>query len=388
MDNTLDFTESKLKRRLKSLIAKPHQPFFIGGVAVAIHSMLVTTFGLAGYLDVDIRAFHISNIALIMPTYLFFGFLTTVLYRFLLSMPFAQTEYMRIFYTLTAGAVMLQIGFFLSSVLAFFGFLTVGAAQLYGIYIYVKKYRESNVIHKSDPFWMLFCFSFGALASLLFAVSIFFPQAAIFAENVAFYPFAVGVVFAVAQKMVLNFYAIYFSVSDQNKKGYITGNIVIAFVLLGLFKSLSFWFGIAAVGVWILGFGSKLIYDNSFILKKAPPILSILAVGWFWFFAGALVIAVSGILADGGLYLAGAHMLGAGFIGTMMIGFASRVALGHSNNKIDADRVTVLLFGLFELVVAVRLMGVFEPSLAIAAGFLWSMVFGAWFFRYFPLISK
>ena len=86
--------------------------------------------------------------------------------------------------------------------------------------------------------------------------------------------------------------------------------------------------------------------------------------------------------------MAGAHMLGAGFIGTMMIGFASRVALGHSNNKIDADKVTVVLFGLFELVVAVRLMGVFEPSLAIAAGFLWSAVFAAWFFRYFPLISK
>lgn len=119
-------------------------------------------------------------------------------------------------------------------------------------------------------------------------------------------------------------------------------------MLLGLFKSISFWFGIAA----------------------------------------ALVIAVSGVLVDESLYLAGAHMLGVGFIGTMMIGFASRVALGHSNNKIEADRITIVLFGLLELVVAVRLMGVFEPSFAITAGFLWSAIFAAWFFRYFPLISK
>lgn len=118
MDNTLDFTESKLKRRLKSLIAKPHQPF-LSAVLPSLYTRY--DFGLAGYLDVDIGAFHISNIALIMPTYLFFGFLTTVLYRFLLSMPFAQTEYMRIFYTLTAGTIVLQIGFYLRRV-GVFGF--------------------------------------------------------------------------------------------------------------------------------------------------------------------------------------------------------------------------------------------------------------------------
>ena len=74
--------------------------------------------------------------------------------------------------------------------------------------------------------------------------------------------------------------------------------------------------------------------------------------------------------------------------GTMMIGFASRVALGHSNNKIEADRITVILFVLFELVVAIRLFGVLEPSFAVIAGFLWSAVFGSWFYRYFPLITK
>lgn len=135
-----------------------------------------------------------------------------------------------------------------------------------------------------------------------------------------------------------------------------------------------------------MGFGSKLIYDNNFILKKAPPILSILAVGWFWFcgcFGGCRI----GVLADGGLYLAGAHMLGAGFIGTMMIGFASRVALGHSNNKIDADRVTVLLFGLFRLVVAVRPNGCFLSRLWLLRPDFVEHGFGRGF-RYFPLISK
>lgn len=388
MDNTLDFTESQLKRRLKSLVAKPHQPFFIGGILVAVYSMLVTVFGLMGDLNIDVRVFHISNIALLMPTYLFFGFLTTVLYRFLLSMPFSQTEYMRIFYTLTVGTVIVQIGFFVSSALLFLGYIVVFGAQLYGVYIYAKKYRESSVIHKSDPFWMLFCFSFGPLASALFALSIFFPQISTIAENIAFYPFAVGVVFAVAQKMVLNFYAIYFSVSDQNKRGYITGNIVSAIVLLALSRSLSLSWLTALAGVWIFCFAAKLIFDNRFILKKAPPILSILAVGWFWFFAGAVFVALSGVTGSSALYVAGVHSFGAGFIGTMMIGFASRVALGHSNNKIEADRITVILFVLFELVVAIRLFGVLEPSFAVIAGFLWSAVFGSWFYRYFPLITK
>ncbi len=388
MDNTLDFTESKLKRRLKSLIAKPHQPFFIGGVLIAIYSMLVSAIGFSGHLNIDVRAFHISSVALLMPTYLFFGFLTTVLYRFLLSMPFLQTEYMRIFYALTIGTLAVQVGFFVSGVLVFLGFAVVLYAQLYGLYIYVKKYKQSTVLDKSDPFWMLFCFSFGALSSALFAISAFLPQFSIFAENIALYPFAVGVVFAVAQKMVLNFYAIYFGVGEQNKKGYITGNISIALAILAVAKSLFLWGPMAIAGAWIFSFALRLIYDNSFILKKAPPILSVLLLGWFWFFVGAVFVALSGILESTTLYIAGVHSFGAGFIGTMMIGFASRVSLGHSNNKIEADKVTMVLFGLFELVVVVRLFGVLEPSLAIAAGFLWSVVFGIWFYRYFPMISK
>jgi hypothetical protein len=110
--------------------------------------------------------------------------------------------------------------------------------------------------------------------------------------------------------MVLNFYAIYFSVSDQNKRGYITGNIVSAIVLLALSRSLSLSWLTALAGVWIFGFTAKLIFDNRFIFKKAPPILSILAVGWFWFFAGAVFVALSGVTGSSALYVAGVHSIG------------------------------------------------------------------------------
>lgn len=111
----LDYYESPLKRRYKAVLTKPHQPFFLLGVLTAFFSIAALSFAIKGVFDADIRLFHVFNIAILMPTALFLGFLTTVLYRFLLVMPFTQKEYMQIFWVLLAGVVLVEIGFFVSN---------------------------------------------------------------------------------------------------------------------------------------------------------------------------------------------------------------------------------------------------------------------------------
>lgn len=88
--------------------------------------------------------------------------------------------------------------------------------------------------------------------------------------------------------------------------------------------------------------------------------------------------------------LAPLHALGIGFFCAMLVGMASRVSLGHSGNKLEADRLTWLLFWLVQLAAAVRLLpdllpGIAPYRLASLAGAIWLLAFGGWAWRYAPL---
>lgn len=84
------------------------------------------------------------------------------------------------------------------------------------------------------------------------------------------------------------------------------------------------------------------------------------------------------------------HALGIGFFGAMLIAMASRVSLGHSGNKLEADDLTWRLFWLIQAAAAVRLLpdllpGIVPYRLASVAAVAWLAGFGAWAWRYAPL---
>ena len=77
----------------------------------------------------------------------------------------------------------------------------------------------------------------------------------------------------------------------------------------------------------------------------------------------------------------------------MLIGFGTRVTLGHSGNLMRADRLTVILFYWTQLVVVMRIL----TSLAIANSWnfllffdisltAWMVMFGLWGSRFFPVL--
>ncbi|MBI5938196.1 MAG: NnrS family protein [Betaproteobacteria bacterium] len=84
------------------------------------------------------------------------------------------------------------------------------------------------------------------------------------------------------------------------------------------------------------------------------------------------------------------HALGIGFFGAMLIAMASRVSLGHSGHKLEADGLTWLLFWLLQLAALVRLLpdllpGIAPYRLASLAAAIWLAAFGGWAWRYAPL---
>jgi len=388
----LDYYESPLKRRYKAVLTKPHQPFFLLGVFVAFFSIAALGFAIKGAIDVDIRLFHVFNMAILMPTALFLGFLTTVLYRFLLVTPFLQKDYMRIFWVLLSGVVVAEIGFFVSNAILLIGIILVFAAQSLALRMFAGAYKKSTITDKREIFWFLFAFSFGAFASLAFAAAIFYPPLAIFAINLAFYPFAVGVVFAVAQKMVPSFFILYFGVMEPKKNRSLLPVILISLLSIAVFGAFNFDFLAFCANIIGTAATFMLFYENRFIFRKAPAVLWVLQIGALWFLAGfasGVVAGISALLHTGVIpSLLQTHIFGVGFIVTMAIGFGSRVAMGHSGRKIAADRVSAIVFASLMALTVARLIGVYSPIFLEGSIYLWCLIFGVWIYKYAPMLTS
>ncbi len=388
----LDYYESPLKRRYKAVLTKPHQPFFLLGMSIALFSIAALGLAIKGVFDIDIRLFHIFNMAILMPTALFLGFLTTVLYRFLLVTPFLQKEYMQIFWVLLAGVAVAQIGFFVSNTILLVGILLVFAAQSLAMKMFTNAYKKSTIADKREIFWFLFAFNAGVLSSLVFAASIFYPPLTSLATNLAFYPFAVGVVFAVAQKMVPNFFILYFGIMEPQKNKSLLPIILISLSAIAIFGA--FNFSVLALCANIIGTGTTLVlfYDNRFIFRRAPTVLWVLQIGALWFLAGfasGIAVGISDLLHMGVVpSLLQAHIFGVGFIITMAIGFGSRVAMGHSGRKIAADKLSAIIFASLVLLTVIRLIGVYSPVFLDGSIHLWCLIFGVWIYKYAPMLTS
>lgn len=382
----LDYYESPLKRKYKAVLTKPHQPFFILGIAVAIWNIAILGFAVRGKLDIDITTFHTFGMSALMPTALFLGFLFTVLYRFLLVMPFLQKDYMSVFWVLLASTLISQIGFFVDTRIALFGMALLPVAQAMALRIFVSAYVSSTVKDKSEILLILSAFASGIIGSVLFAASIFYPAILSFAVSVSFYVFAVGVVFMVAQKMIPNFFTIYFGVEQPQKSIPTIALLLVSLIGVAIARGalsqeillVSNAIGLAAT--------TAIFWKNRFIFRKAPPILWVLQLGSAWLWIGF----VAGIAEAIGIAyfnnLSQAHIFGIGFITTLIIGFGSRVSMGHSGRKIVADKSTTLIFSLMFLMVPVRLIGIYVPFFIDISVALWSFIFIFWTYKYLPML--
>jgi uncharacterized protein involved in response to NO len=84
------------------------------------------------------------------------------------------------------------------------------------------------------------------------------------------------------------------------------------------------------------------------------------------------------------------HALGIGFFASMLIGMASRVSLGHSGRKLEADHLTWWLFWLVQCVALLRMLpdlvpAVFAYRWVSVAALAWLLAFATWAVKYAPL---
>jgi len=360
-------------------LSQPHQPFFLLGLINAIVAMLIFGLGYTGHagLDIDVVTFHVYSLVFLVFTNLFIGFLFTTFPRFNQTDIVQQDYYINLFYLNAIGSIL----FFAASLLSHFwiviAMLFVFVSQL----LFVRKlqniYDSSAAVDKTDSFWILMANYFGLFANILFILSvIYFSSLQQSAITIAFYLYLILVAVSVAQRMVP-----FFSNSLIQKNYLFMKTILVAFVVLVVTNVTNFTIGSIAVDLFLAFYMFREILRWKLHPFNSPAIVWILHLAVFWLPVAFLFSAISLIAAmmmHTTFYFLGIHLLALGFLTTLLIGFATRVTLGHSNQIPHADKMTVYIFYFTQVVVLFRALYSINISFGWGLGFLFDLSVIAW----------
>jgi len=373
--------------------SQPHQPFFVLAFVNAIVTMLIFLLTYKGVLNIAVSSsnFHAYGLIYLLFTPAFFAFLFTTFPRFASTPVIEKKTYMNVFSLYYLGSAIFVLGSIASPVLSALGMIMVFVGHIMGALILKNIYTTTTMEDKHDIYWILLAMIFGVFAHFLyiFAQLFYMPLMGLSME-IAIYLYLFLLTFSVAQRMVP-----FFSHSMVGKNDHLL-KVVFALLLLhilleGIYTHSSFIVDIALgllIGKELLRW--KLQFPNP------NPLLWILHTALYWVPISFLIGGSSNFvsLLTGISFLAlDIHMLTLGFVFTILIGFGTRVTIGHSGNMMQADKWTVRLFYWTQVVVGLRIL----VSLFAAFGWnfmilfditatAWIVMFIAWAVRFFAVL--
>jgi len=382
-------------------MSQPHQPFFLMGILWSVVTMFIFFLGYKNIitLKLDSPTFHIYSMIFIVFSHFFHGFLLTTFPRFCITQPVSQSVYTKIFKLYEIGTISFIIGVLLFSPLIIVGILTLFAGHLYAVINLGKIYRVGTSPDKRDPFWLLIAHIAGIISHMLFIINV----AYILLDNsFIFQPFAIAIgiylyliflTFIVAQRMIP-----FFSHVLINKPKNFIPTVFVLLTLKALLFSLELQIFEIIVTLLLAIFLLREFLRWELPIFTSPAILWVLHLGLFWFPAALIIDAVSTLAQvwfNTSFLFAGMHLITIGFMTTILIGFGTRVTLGHSGQVPHADKVSIGLFWLTEVVVLVR----FIYSLGMGLGLnlswlfdlavtLWIVLFISWGVKFGPVLFR
>ena len=374
---------------------QPHQPFFVLAFVNALAIMLIFMLSYKGVITMDIMPidYHAYGFIYLLFTPAFFGFLFTTFPRFA-STPAIETKvYLAVFTYYYIGSALVILGSIATPVFTGFGMLITFIGHLKGTLILKNIYTTTTMEDKHDIFWILLAMSIGVVAhGLLIVGSLLHIGMTGLATEMAIYLYLFMVAFSVAQRMVP-----FFSHCMVDKNTYLLKTL---FILLTMHIVIE---GFIANGAFFVDLIIGTLLLKEVLRWKLPfpnpnPLLWILHIALYW---AAIAFIVGGLtnfitLLTGVSFLAlDVHILALGFVFTILIGFGTRVTLGHSGNMMQADRYTTFLFYWTQVVVGMRIL----TSLVTALGWnfmilfditatVWIVMFVAWALRFFKVLIE
>ena len=373
--------------------SQPHQPFFVLSFVNAIVTMLLFMLSYKGLLNLAVSPtnFHIYGLTYLLFSPAFFGFLLTTFPRFSSTPSIEKSVYMRLFSFYYIGSTLFLLGSIVSPVLSSIGMLVTLVGHGIGVLILKNIYTASEMEDTHDIYWILLAMGFGFLAHLSFIVATLFYMPLVgLSTEISTYLYLFLLAFSVAQRMVP-----FFSHSMVGKNEHL---LKVVFALLVLHILLE---GIYTNSSFIVDLALALLIGKELLRWKLPfpnpnPLLWILHISLYWvpvaFFFGALTNLISMVTEVNFLAL-DIHIMLLGFVFTILIGFGTRVTLGHSGNQMHADTWVKMLFIWTQVVVAMRLL----TSLVAALGWnfmvlfdisatVWLILFISWAIRFFAVL--
>ena len=378
------------------LLSQPHQPFFLAGVFWAVVVMAIFMASYKMMLKGDAHTvlsptmFHAYSLVFIVFTQFFIGFLYTTFSKFCQSEPVKKPYYIRTFFLFQVGSLLTCIGLFTSQALMLSGMGILFLGQAVFLYMLQRIFTSAQAKIKDDPFWILTSIYIGTVAHAVWIMEIVLGLD-ILALPFAFNLYLIFMTFSIAQKIVP-----FFSHSLVKKRSSFVISVFIALII----KSIADVFNediIEAVISLLLGlyiFFEVIRWKLSF--SQAPNILKLLHIALFWMPAALILgsfFQLSEIILETGFAFAEVHMLALGFLTTIIIGFGTRVTLGHSGQPPNADSTTLKLFYLTQIVVVFRIiyslifgfdlpmLWFFDLSLS-----LWLVLFVFWGWKFAPVL--
>ena len=365
-------------------LSQPHQPFFILGVLNAFVMMLVFALNYKGVLTLQTESliFHVYSLIFLVFTNVFTGFLFTTFPRFTQASIISKKYYINIFYYSVIGSLFFLLGAFLNHILMFLGMIILFFSHVFIVIKMQKIYLDGKVEDKQDAFWILIAQYFGLLGHFLFLEVEFNKYIGLdlgllqIAVNISFYMYLVFLAFSVAQRMIP-----FFSHSFAAKNPNFTKIIFVMFIFKSIFSSLDFKVAEIIIDLLLATYMLLEFRRWELPLFKSPAILWVLHLALFWlptsFFLSAVSLSVEFFL-DTSLLFLNIHLLAIGFVTTLLIGFGTRVTLGHSGQPPHADKFAINIFLLVQAIVITRALYSVNIAFEWGLDFLFDISFSAW----------
>lgn len=361
--------ENSFKSWYKKFSSQPHQPFFTSGIIFFILFLSLFTSIYSGIINVDttVLTYHAYSMIFVVFIQFFLGFLFVVFPRFLMQAEIKPQVYMKQFllYLISSLGILLSLIFFSQITILFQ--LLMFVAQIMSFKLLLDIHKKSLMKTKEDTKWVLIGFISGLVAHFLFIISSFsFNSAYLISEfsiNAGFYLFLFVIIFAISQRMIPFF-------TTSKAPGYVvnkTNNILLyVYILLALKVTILSFLDtefnlLADVPLFILITRELIKWKLPFF--KVPAIMWVLYLALYWIPVGFFLSIIESIMA---IYSPEMifekvviHTLALGYFVTVLLGFGTRVVLGHSGSTPHASNFAITIFIAVQFIVLLRIISSF-----------------------------
>ena len=385
--------------------AQPHQPFFANGIILfmAFMGLLFLSYSNIISVHTSVMTFHAYAFIFVLFIQFFLGFLFVVFPRFLIQANIEPKVYMQQFFLYFIGSYIFLIALFLSSNAYFIGLVLVFIAQILSFKTLYAIYKSSIVKDKYDTKWVLIGFATGLVAHALFLISLLeFNYSHLvqqFAIHAGFYLFLFIIIFAISQRMIPFFTSMkvagYNINKSKNLMEKVYGLLFLKLILLTIGEPKLYF--LADIPLFL--FFTYELYKWKLPVFKTSAIMWVLFISLYWIPLGFLIASVESISAifNWGIVFekASLHTFAVGYFLTVLIGFGTRVVLGHSGQVPHADKIAIAMFIFIQLIVLVRLFASFSLNFSLDyifwinhSALLLVLALLAWSVKYLGILIK